>query len=360
MAQMAQAITSRSSPLTQLAHHVSRSIAFRARKPEAAMALSAFAAAPSQPAAAGRLLAPAAEARGRPEPAGVELSAGAAVGPGAIGLAATGGAAAGQAPEEVRGRPRAQGRGVRRRLPQGGLGDRINEALEDEGIYIDVTKVQEVGKKVRQMIMDQPLQAEFEDELKRQWERVSQGNEGFRVTVRSSATAEDFPDASFAGQQETYPSVLVYENLKENVHQSYAPLVTDHAVSNRHEKGFDHRTVQLCACVQQMVRSEAASAGVMFTLDTEPGFQDAVFVTSAWGFGETVVGGTVNPDEFHVFEMTLRQGKEAVVSETMGSKLAKTVHAKEGGSKTTDTIPERRAGRFKNRPRFSSRSPRHW
>merc|ERR1719162_1851097 len=110
------------------------------------------------------------------------------------------------------------------------------------------------------MVMEQPLQAEFEDELKRQWDRVSAGNEGFQVAVRSSATAEDLPDASFAGQ-------------KEKVHQCFASLFTDRAFSYRHDKGFDHRTVQLCACVQKMVRSEEASAGVMFTLDTESGFQ---------------------------------------------------------------------------------------
>jgi pyruvate,water dikinase len=228
-------------------------------------------------------------------------------------------------------------------LLQGGLGDRINAALEDDGIYTDVTKLQEVGKRVRQMVMDQPLQAEFEDELKRQWERVSQGNEGFQVAVRSSATAEDLPDASFAGQQETYLNVSGYENLKEKVHQCYASLFTDRAISYRHDKGFDHRSVQLCACVQKMVRSETASAGVMFTLDTESGFNDVVFVTSAWGLGETVVGGTVNPDEFYVFKPTLQEGKNAVVSKTMGSKLVKMVYAKEGGSETIDTTSEERA-----------------
>merc|ERR1719335_901214 len=190
--------------------------------------------------------------------------------------------------------------------------------------------------------MDQPLQSEFEDELKKQWERVSEGNEGFQVAVRSSATAEDLPDASFAGQQETYLNVSGYQNLKEKVHQCYASLFTDRAISYRHDKGFDHRSVQLCACVQKMVRSESACAGVMFTLDPESGFNDVVFVTSAWGLGETVVGGTVNPDEFYVFKPTLQEGKDAVVSKTMGSKLCKMVYAKEGGSETIDTSEQER------------------
>merc|ERR1719162_2451730 len=149
------------------------------------------------------------------------------------------------------------------------------------------------------MVMEQPLQAEFEDALKTEWERVSAGNEGFQVAVRSSATAEDLPDASFAGQQETYLNVSGYGNLKEKVHQCFASLFTDRAISYRHDKGFDHRKVQLCATCQKMVRSETGAAGVMFSLDTESGFTDIVFVTSAYGLGETVVGGTVNPDEWH-------------------------------------------------------------
>ena len=132
-------------------------------------------------------------------------------------------------------------------LLQDGLGEKINKVLEDESIYTDVTKLQEVGAKVRKMVMDQPLQPEFEKELKAQWDCVSKGNEGFQIAVRSSATAEDLPDASFAGQQETYLNVSGYENLKEKVHQCYASLFTDRAISYRHDKGFDHRSVQLSA-----------------------------------------------------------------------------------------------------------------
>jgi len=163
------------------------------------------------------------------------------------------------------------------------------------------------------------------------------------VAVRSSATAEDLPDASFAGQQETFLNVSGYENLVEKVHECFASLFTDRAISYRHDKGFDHKSVQLCACVQKMVRSEEASAGVMFTLDTESGFRDVVFVTAAWGLGETVVGGTVNPDEFYVFKPTLEAGHDAVLSQNMGSKLVKMVYKPEGGSEVIDTTADERS-----------------
>merc|ERR1719191_674144 len=191
--------------------------------------------------------------------------------------------------------------------------------------------------------MDTPFQPEFEDALRSEWERVSGGSDTFKFAVRSSATAEDLPDASFAGQQETYLNVAGYEDVREKTHLVFASLFTDRAISYRHDRGFDHRKVQLCATVQKMVRSETGSSGVMFTLDTESGFKDAVFVTSAWGLGETVVGGTVNPDEFYAFKPTLKDGKDAVVSKTMGSKLVKMVYAKEGGSETIDTTAEERS-----------------
>lgn len=227
-------------------------------------------------------------------------------------------------------------------LAQNDLGARINVALDDETIYTDVTKLQEVGKTVRQMVMDQPLPPSFEADLKMQWERVSQGNEKFQVAVRSSATAEDLPDASFAGQQETFLNVSGYDDLVTKVHECFASLFTDRAISYRHDKGFDHKSVQLCACIQKMVRSEEASAGVMFTLDTESGFRDVVFITAAWGLGETVVGGTVNPDEWYVFKPTLEKGLDAVVSQNMGSKLVKMVYKAEGGSEVVDTTEQER------------------
>eukprot|EP00438_Fugacium_kawagutii_P013710 Skav202233 [mRNA] locus=scaffold2988:159524:178392:+ [translate_table: standard] len=185
--------------------------------------------------------------------------------------------------------------------------------------------------------------------LEAQWQRVSGGDEKFTFAVRSSATAEDLPDASFAGQQETFLNVMGYEapafsgdaDMKEKVHLVFASLFTDRAISYRHDRGgtaksfktvklgqqvgFEHEKVQLCATCQKMVRSETGSAGVMFSLDTESGFKDVVFVTSAFGLGETVVGGTVNPDEY-VFKPTLAEGKESIISRTMGSKLCKMIY----------------------------------
>merc|ERR1719160_2237401 len=225
-------------------------------------------------------------------------------------------------------------------LDKGGINDFINKALEDESIYSDVDKLMQVGKKIRDKIMDTPFQTDFETELKSQWERVSGGSDTFTFAVRSSATAEDLPDASFAGQQETYLNVMGYEDMKMKVHLVFASLFTDRAISYRHDRGFEHSKVQLCATCQKMVRSETGSAGVMFSLDTESGFKDVVFVTSAWGLGETVVGGTVNPDEWYVFKPTLAEGKNAIVSRNMGSKLVKMVYSKGGGSETVETSVE--------------------
>jgi pyruvate,water dikinase len=225
-------------------------------------------------------------------------------------------------------------------LDKGGINAFINDQLSDETIYTDVNRLMEVGKAIRDKIMDTPFQPDFEEELKKQWERVSGGSDTFTFAVRSSATAEDLPDASFAGQQETYLNVMGYEELKAKVHLVFASLFTDRAISYRHDRGFEHEKVQLCATCQKMVRSETGSAGVLFSLDTESGFRDAVFVTSAYGLGETVVGGTVNPDEWYVFKPTLAEGKDAIVSRTMGSKLIKMVYKEGGGSETVDTTPE--------------------
>eukprot|EP00403_Amphidinium_massartii_P024517 CAMPEP_0178399398 /NCGR_PEP_ID=MMETSP0689_2-20121128/15260_1 /TAXON_ID=160604 /ORGANISM="Amphidinium massartii, Strain CS-259" /LENGTH=900 /DNA_ID=CAMNT_0020020175 /DNA_START=76 /DNA_END=2778 /DNA_ORIENTATION=- len=225
-------------------------------------------------------------------------------------------------------------------LEKGGINDFINEQLSDESIYEDVDKLMKVGKAIRDKIMDTPFQKDFEDELRKQWERVSGGSDTFTFAVRSSATAEDLPDASFAGQQETYLNVMGYDDLKEKVHLVFASLFTDRAISYRHDRGFEHSKVQLCATCQKMVRSETGAAGVMFSLDTETGFKDVVFVTSAWGLGETVVGGTVNPDEWYVFKPTLKEKKKAIISRTMGSKLVKMIYKEGGGSETVDTSIE--------------------
>uniref|UniRef100_A0A7S3T0R6 Phosphoenolpyruvate synthase n=1 Tax=Strombidinopsis acuminata TaxID=141414 RepID=A0A7S3T0R6_9SPIT len=225
-------------------------------------------------------------------------------------------------------------------LDKGGINEFINDQLSDESIYTDVNKLMQVGKAIRDKIMDTPFQLDFEEELKKQWERVSGGSETFTFAVRSSATAEDLPDASFAGQQETYLNVMGYADMKQKVHLVFASLFTDRAISYRHDRGFEHEKVQLCATCQKMVRSETGSAGVMFSLDTESGFKDVVFVTSAFGLGETVVGGTVNPDEWYVFKPTLEEGKKAIVSRTMGSKKVKMIYKEGGGSETVDTTVE--------------------
>ena len=196
------------------------------------------------------------------------------------------------------------------------------------------------AKTIRDKIMDTPFQEDFEEELKKQWERVSGGSETFTFAVRSSATAEDLSDASFAGQQETYLNVMGYEDLKYRVHLVFASLFTDRAISYSHDRGFEHEKVQLCATCQKMIRSETGAAGVMFSLDTESGFKDVVFVTSAWGLGETVVGGTVNPNEWHVFKPILTEGKNAIVSRTMGSKKCKMVYVKGGGTELVDITGE--------------------
>jgi len=197
-------------------------------------------------------------------------------------------------------------------LDKGGINGFISEKLSDESIYTDVNKLMEVGKAIRDKIMDTPFQKDFEEELLSQWKRVGGGSDTFIFAVRSSATAEDLLDASFAGQQETYLNVMGYEDLKQKVLLVFASLFTDRAILYRHDRGFEHSKVQLCATCQKMVRSETGSAGVMFSLDTESGFRDVVFVTSAYGLWETVVGGTVNPDEWYVFKLTLAAGKEAI------------------------------------------------
>jgi pyruvate,water dikinase len=225
-------------------------------------------------------------------------------------------------------------------LAKGGINDFINDQLKDEIIYEDVDKLMVVGAAIRKKIMDTPFQEEFETDLRAQWERVTAGNDNFAWAIRSSATAEDLPDASFAGQQETYLNVRGYEDVRHHVHLVFASLFTDRAISYRHDRGFEHEKVQLCATCQRMVRSETASAGVAFTLDTESGNRDVVFVTSAWGLGETVVGGTVNPDEFYVFKPTLKEGKPAIVSRSMGSKKVKMVYSEGSGSELVDTSVE--------------------
>lgn len=197
------------------------------------------------------------------------------------------------------------------------ISDRLNRLNPD-----DVRELAEAGQDIRQWIIDTPFHKELETQIRDAFAALdSDGNGTF--AVRSSATAEDLPDASFAGQQETFLNVAGVDDILDKIHHVFASLYNDRAISYRVHKGFAHDDVALSAGIQRMVRSDSGSAGVMFTLDTESGFEDVVFITSSYGLGETVVQGSVNPDEFYVFKPTLAQDKPAIISRRIGSKLIK-------------------------------------
>ena len=211
-------------------------------------------------------------------------------------------------------------------LSHNSLNERISAALA--GLDVDdVVELARVGAQIRQWILDTPFPAELEADIKAAWDKLvaDAGTDQISVAVRSSATAEDLPDASFAGQQETFLNIQGLENVKEAMHHVFASLYNDRAISYRVHKGFEHDVVALSAGVQRMVRSDSGASGVMFTMDTESGFDQVVFVTAAYGLGETVVQGAVNPDEFYVHKPTLRAGRPAILRKTMGSKLIKMV-----------------------------------
>eukprot|EP00931_Biecheleriopsis_adriatica_P017898 TRINITY_DN12686_c0_g1_i1.p1 TRINITY_DN12686_c0_g1~~TRINITY_DN12686_c0_g1_i1.p1 ORF type:complete len:1183 (+),score=222.51 TRINITY_DN12686_c0_g1_i1:35-3550(+) len=206
---------------------------------------------------------------------------------------------------------------------KGGINAFINDALSADSVYSDVNKLMELGKKIRDKIVEIPFQQVFEEELKAHWQRVSGGGEKFTFAVLSSATAEDLSDASFAGQQETYLNVLGYEDMKQKVHLVFASLFIDRTISYCHDRGFEQEKVHFCVICQKTVCSRTGSAGVMFSLDTESGFDKVVFMTSAYGLGPTVMGGTVNPDEWHVFKLTFAEGR--VVDKHVGSSKVNTL-----------------------------------
>jgi len=188
----------------------------------------------------------------------------------------------------------------------------------------DVRALAEAGAQIRQWIIDAPFSPEFEAQIRSAFAALDADGQG-SFAVRSSATAEDLPDASFAGQQETYLNVVGVDDVLAKIRHVFASLYNDRAISYRVHKGYAHADVALSAGVQRMVRSDLGSAGVMFTLDTESGFRDVVFITSSYGLGETVVQGAVNPDEFYVFKPTLASGHYPIVSRRIGSKLVKMV-----------------------------------
>ncbi|TFV94923.1 phosphoenolpyruvate synthase, partial [Oxalobacteraceae bacterium OM1] len=222
------------------------------------------------------------------------------------------------------------------------LGKRIADRLESLNVD-DVRALAQAGADIRQWIVETPFQPRLEQEIREFYQRlVADSSAEMSFAVRSSATAEDLPDASFAGQQETFLNVVGIDNVLEAIKHVFASLYNDRAISYRVHKGFTHSEVALSAGVQRMVRSDIGAAGVMFTLDTESGFKDVVFITSSYGLGETVVQGAVNPDEFYVHKPMLEQGKLPIIRRNIGSKLIKmefTGEAKAGRSVKTVDVP---------------------
>ncbi|EED68880.1 phosphoenolpyruvate synthase [Comamonas testosteroni] len=191
----------------------------------------------------------------------------------------------------------------------------------------DVRALAAVGAEIRAMVESQPFPADLEQAIREEFVRLQGGNAEASFAVRSSATAEDLPDASFAGQQETFLNVLGIEDVLHKMKEVFASLYNDRAISYRVHKGFEHDVVALSAGVQRMVRSDKGAAGVMFTIDTESGFEEVVFITSSYGLGETVVQGAVNPDEFYVHKPMLKAGNKALIRRNLGSKLIQMIFA---------------------------------
>ena len=209
-------------------------------------------------------------------------------------------------------------------LAEGGLGARINERLD--GLDVDdVDALVKAGADIRGWIREAPLPERLLAEVRTAWKAMDGGRD-IAVAVRSSATAEDLPDASFAGQQETFLNVRGLEQVIARIHDVYASLFTDRAIAYREHQGYEHAQVALSAGIQHMVRSDIGSSGVMFTLDTDSGFRDVVFITSAWGLGETVVQGAVNPDEFYVYKPALAAGHRPILRKTLGGKALKMIY----------------------------------
>jgi pyruvate,water dikinase len=230
-------------------------------------------------------------------------------------------------------------------LAQNDLGERIQQQLDRLDVD-DVKALAETGARIRGWIMEQPFQRSLEQEIQQAYAKLEQ-EYGSEVSwaVRSSATAEDLPDASFAGQQETFLNVCGLDNIKSAVHEVFASLFNDRAIAYRVHQGFEHRLVALSAGIQKMVRSDIGASGVVFTLDTESGFRDVVFITASYGLGEMVVQGAVNPDEFYVHKPTLAAGRPAVLRRNLGEKAIQMIYSEpctENPVQVIDTPEEQR------------------
>jgi pyruvate,water dikinase len=226
----------------------------------------------------------------------------------------------------------------RRFIGDTGLAERISEQLR--GLDTDDTRaLAETGRAIREEVATQPFPEDLEADVRAAYEHLVDGREDVSFAVRSSATAEDLPDASFAGQQETFLNIKGIDGVLQAIREVFASLYNDRAIAYRVHHDFDHDAVALSAGVQQMVRSDIGASGVMFTMDTESGFDDAVFITSSYGLGEAVVQGAVNPDEFYVYKPALREGRPAVLKRGVGSKAIKMVYTEDPEvGKTTEFV----------------------
>lgn len=217
------------------------------------------------------------------------------------------------------------------------MDSRIRETLNDLDVD-NLVQLRKTGMQIRQIIADGEFPEELKEEIHKSYKELSEkfGNEMTDVAVRSSATAEDLPDASFAGQQESFLNVRGFHNLENAIKSCFASLFTDRAISYRSSRGYDHLSVKLSVCVQKMVRSDIGASGVAFSLDTESGFKDIVLINGAYGLGELIVQGEISPDEFIVFKPTLREGKNAIIEKTLGVKTNKLVYGHKPGELTRE------------------------
>jgi pyruvate,water dikinase len=234
----------------------------------------------------------------------------------------------------------------RRFLAHQGLADRINGILADLDVE-DTRALASAGADIREAVEQQPFPADLEDEIRTAYDKlVDEADGDVTWAVRSSATAEDMPDASFAGQQETFLNVSGIDNILLAIKRVFASLYNDRAIAYRVHSSYDHHSVALSAGIQRMVRSDIGSSGVMFTIDTESGFSDAVFITSSFGLGEAVVQGAVNPDEFYVYKPALRAGRPAILKRGVGSKATKMVYTQDSAvGRSIDFVPVDEADR---------------